>query len=428
MVDVESFEEFRQWVSGKSRQTRSHYKSSLRKFCEFHGMSPRELVAEAREGPDEGSEAPWLEERAADRRLKEWHEHLVEEGDVSRNSAATYWRHIKSFYKEFGVEISADTPKGGRENSRPELDAEDVKRMADAAPSLRDRAMIWVGFQAGMNPAEVCRLDVGDVERQLEGGGCPICIEKTRKKTYRDHETWIHREAAEALRNYLAERERKEGELDPGDPLFVKHSVRKGDRRLTEDIVRKVMREVRDRVGEDIEKVRDRLDQQTNPLAFKFLRRAFGIACDNADVPSKYKDYWLGHAPPYNGAYQGLTKKKQREKYQQLAAEINPSTTRPGADERLLESVEEVVEEKFGEVGAEKVMPEIKNRLEELDSRISKVEEQKKRIEELEEEVKDFREWKKEVKSQDYWGNVLAKKARVMEKTGKLERGEQSKE
>ncbi|KXA91146.1 hypothetical protein AKJ57_02285 [candidate division MSBL1 archaeon SCGC-AAA259A05] len=71
---------------------------------------------------------------------------------------------------------------------------------------------------------------------------------------------------------------------------------------------------------------------------------------------------------------------------------------------------------------------EVKNRLEKLDSRISKVEEQKARIEELEEEVEKFREWKKDMKSQDFWGNVLAEKAREMKRSEKLERGEQSKD
>ncbi|KXA95411.1 hypothetical protein AKJ36_00755 [candidate division MSBL1 archaeon SCGC-AAA259I07] len=424
--EFEEFEEFRQWTRNKSEHTRSGYRSSLRRFCEFHDMNPRELVLEARNHEPEDPETAHLEENPADRRLVEWFQELTggdgEGGEgVSRASAVNYWRHIRSFYENFGVHIKEETPKAGRRNRRSELDVEDVEKMADAAPSLRDRAMIWVGFQGGMNPSEVCGLDVGDVMGGLERGECPVSIEKTRGKTKIDHHTWIHREAIDALKTYLRDRKRKEGELDPGDPLFVKRSVRKGDRRATPTIVRKVMRGIRDSVGEDIEKVSDRLDQQTNPLAFKFLRRAFGIACDNADVPTKYKDYWLGHAPPYNGAYQGLTKKKQREKYRQLAPEINPSPTQPGADERLFESVEEVVEEKFGEVGAERVMPEVKNRLEKLDSRISKVEEQKTRIEELEEEVEEFREWKEEMEKHDKRLDRYGEEFREMKRSGHLE-------
>lgn len=378
-MNVEEFEEYQQWVKGKSDSYKSHCKSQLRNFCEYHEMNPEELIREAH-GEESESDKPWLEENAAEQRLLDWHEHLIKPKGkggrgISRNSARMYWRIIKSFYGKFNIDIAIETPKAGEKNHKPELDAQDVEKIVDSATSLRDRAMILVGFQAGMGPQEICRLDVGQVKPKIDVGKCPIPIEKTRKKSQVRHESWIHRDAIEALKRYLEQREEKEGELDKSEPLFVKERKKKGDRRVTPDIIRKSMRRIKERVGQEISKVADKLDQQTNPLSFKFLRKAFGVACDNAGIPSRYKHYWLGHKARYNGAYSGLTRKKQREMYEKLALDLSISApSREGED--LVSTVERVVEEKYGEVGVEKVMPEIRERIEGLDSRISEIEEE----------------------------------------------------
>ncbi|KXB07698.1 hypothetical protein AKJ51_00285 [candidate division MSBL1 archaeon SCGC-AAA382A20] len=384
---ITDFEEFQQWVKSVSDSTESSYRRTLERFCEYHDTNPRELIREARQGADEGSETPWLEENPADQRLLDWFNHLTENKGVSKNTGATYWRRMKSFYKKFGVEISEKTPKGEEVNQKPELSVEDVKKMADSAPSLRDRAMIWVGFQGGMNPTEIRRLKVGDVLSDIEAGKCPIHIEKVRKKSSIRHKTWIHRDAIEPVKRYIEERKRKEGELDPENPLFVKRSVRRGGREINSTLVRKVMRKIRDRVGGEIDAVSDHLDQQMNPLSFKFLRKAFGVACDNTDeISGEYKNHWLGHSEPYNGAYSGLTIEKQREKYDILA------------EKRLNYSA--VSEERAG-------VEELRGENEELRKMIGS---QQQRVEELEVEVSKMKEL------MEIFGDLLEEKPELKEK------------
>ncbi|KXA91011.1 hypothetical protein AKJ57_02745, partial [candidate division MSBL1 archaeon SCGC-AAA259A05] len=281
-MDVTSFEEFEQWASGKARQTRYHYKSSLQKFCEFHGRNPRELIAEAREGPEEGSEAPWLEENAAEQRLKEFYSHLVTPEDeggrgVSRNSAATYFRHIKSFYSKFGCSVDVETPPADVANERPELKAADVRKLVSAAPGPRDRAIILCAFQGGMGPTEICRLDYGQVEKGLERGDSPLRINKVRKKSKVRHDTWIGRDAIEAVEAYLNERERKEGKIDSEEPLFAKRGKTGEEGRMTPNLIQRVMRGIRDSCGGEIEEVEDKLGKSSqNPLSLRYLRKAFG--------------------------------------------------------------------------------------------------------------------------------------------------------
>lgn len=59
--------------------------------------------------------------------------------------------------------------------------------------------------------------------------------------------------------------------------------------------------------------------------------------------------------------------------YEELASDLSVTTPRREEGE-MISAVERVIEEKYGEVGVENVMPEVRERLEEMDSRISKVE------------------------------------------------------
>lgn len=128
-MDVADFEEFEQWVSGKAQPTKFHYffyKSSLQKFCEFHGKNPRKLIAEVREPSKEDSEEPGLEENVVEQRLKKFYSHLVtskEEGGEgwSRETAVIYFQHIKSFYTKFGSPVNLKTPPSDVANKVAEV-------------------------------------------------------------------------------------------------------------------------------------------------------------------------------------------------------------------------------------------------------------------------------------------------------------------
>ncbi|KXB05427.1 hypothetical protein AKJ49_00820 [candidate division MSBL1 archaeon SCGC-AAA382A03] len=355
MVNVEDFEEFERWIEGKAQGTKYHYKASLEKFCGFHGLNPRKLINEVKNWDPGNSETSHLEEHPAERRLREWHVHLVTpkcpecgervgEGDtkcsgcgssfekadrVSKNTASTYWRHIKAFYKKFGVNITTETPTVPQpKNEKPDYDAADVRKMTDGAKSLRDRAIILTAFQGGMDPTEICQLNYGQVKSAVEEEEEHHFIRKTRKKTGVSHHTPLLRDAIEALKLYVSERG---GEIESDDPLFVK---RNGSR-ITTSNIQFSMRKINERIGDQIAEARS-LNSDINPISLKYLRRAFSIACKLAKVDSGVREYWMGHATDYGGAYSGkqIPKQYQEQELEKVEPFLSITTMREKFEEK----------------------------------------------------------------------------------------------
>lgn len=385
-MDVEKSEEYKQWTNGNSDSTKYHKKKALKMFCELHDMNPSELIKEGRQEPEEGSDKPWLEEKKPDQRLLEYHEHLTGKKDYSKTSAQTYWRWIKSFYGNFGVEITKDTPKAPKkENQQPEYTSTDVKKMTDGCRNPRDRAIILTSFQGGMDPAEICRLNYGHVKQGL-GSDRFLKIHKVREKSQVEHDTWLMKDAIEALETYLGERKKKEGEPADDDPLFVSKFSRNGNsRRMTPNHIQRIVRDLYDRIGNQVEEAQ--VNTKYCPFSLKYLRKAFGVACDNAGVSEKFKDYWMGHRAKFGNAYGGTpSKERQKEELKKLEPYLSITTTK----EETTKNVQE-----------------LKKRNRELEKRIG---EQSKAIEELREEMEKQKELMR------LFGNLLEEKPELKKK------------
>lgn len=364
-MEIKQFEEVERWLDGKSENSTKQYKKTLEKFCEFHELDPKELVLEARNFEPEDPERAHLEENPADKRLKKFYSHLMEK-DVAKTSAQTYWRQIQSFYQNFGVDITVETPKApDRVNGQPEFAAADIKEMVMAARTARNQAIILVAFQAGIDPQEICRLDYRHVKPAVENDQWPYFMEKTRKKTKVRHHAPLLKDGVKALQRYLNQR----SDIDADDPLFVK----KTGERIEPDTIRFIMRKIRDRAIDQIPEAQN-VESEINPLAPKYLRKAFGIACENAGVNRIFKEYWLGHADSqYNGAYSGqITKQKQKEELEKVKPLLTTSTPKEELeekeakqDERLNRLQKKIAEEREKRAALEEKLEKYKEELSE---------------------------------------------------------------
>lgn len=79
-----------------------------------------------------------------------------------------------------------------------------------------DRALLAVFAGAGPRTAEVCALKVADLVRDADG-----CLLRLHGKGAKDRNVPIDAIAVECVDDHLADRERRLGPVDPGDPLFV---------------------------------------------------------------------------------------------------------------------------------------------------------------------------------------------------------------
>lgn len=113
---------------------------------------------------------------------------------------------IRSFYGTYDISIKLKgrqrLPKPKVENERMDLSVADVKLLVDHARSPRDRALILVGFQGGMDVSTLCSLKYLDVARGLELNDHPLKVDIFRKKRSVDYYTFLGRDAVEEIKAF----------------------------------------------------------------------------------------------------------------------------------------------------------------------------------------------------------------------------------
>jgi site-specific recombinase XerC len=120
--------------------------------------------------------------------------------------------------------LGLPAPRAPRRLPRP-LGVDDCQLLADGAlprepASVRDLALVEVLYGAGLRVAELCGLDLGDLD--LARGELRVLGKGSRERVVP-----LPSAARSALQRYLAEERRGAG---PRDPLFVARRRRKGER------------------------------------------------------------------------------------------------------------------------------------------------------------------------------------------------------
>lgn len=122
---------------------------------------------------------------------------------------------------------------------KPAFSDEDVRRIAHACDTAREKALVLLLLDTGVRASELCSLNVGDVD--LDTLAVTVRLGKGRK----DRTTYIGARSARALGRYLGERI----DTTPGAPLFPSESNRNVDGRLTRSGLRRVLMAIGARAG-----------------------------------------------------------------------------------------------------------------------------------------------------------------------------------
>ena len=240
---------------------------------------------------------------------------------------------IMAFYRENGFKITFTKrfsdlfPSGGKpENKKQLLKPEDVRKMVEHAKSLRDKAMILVMYEGGMDDKALCEMNVGDVlEVTLEAMKTEyITVNLYREKIEWDYFTHFGPNAVRALRAYLRERASKHHDLGNDKPLFAKAWTKAGKpKRIRPRNIQEMIRDVAVR-AELLNPAILEKGQQA-PIRPYALRGSFGTLLENDNCPEQFKEFWQGHKIKYMGAYfiptEELSLKTYVEHYKALSIE-----------------------------------------------------------------------------------------------------------
>jgi len=338
--ELAEFKEVEKWLIGKAKETKKVYLIALNTYCKYRGLNPKQLIDEI----EEDRKKPRRERGEVEFKLKEFHEWLLNEKDkmmggwkprkvgkkgLSPKRANMIVNTVRSFYKINGFPVlNLRLPKAPplKKNHKLTLRAEHVKKLVDHSPTIRDKAIILMLFQSGMDISTLISLNYGDVARGLENDECPLAIHVVRKKAGIEYTTFIGRDAIDALKAYLNKRRQKQGEIKYDEPLFVKEREIKGDKRITRNAIDKMLKQVAVLSGVVSKEEMERADM--NPCRPHALRGAFSTIMKLQGVNNEIVEYWMGHAIPYESAYMIPQEEELRRIYaeHEEALSINRAT------------------------------------------------------------------------------------------------------
>ncbi|KXA93484.1 hypothetical protein AKJ66_01955 [candidate division MSBL1 archaeon SCGC-AAA259E22] len=397
-MNLEKYDEFTSWIKGKSDETKRKYRSILRDYCEFTGMNPEELIDEAEED--------WNSSRRSrgkvKDRIKSFQEHLEEQYSMVTVRNKLFW--LKSFYSDNNFpQDDVSIPRASPTNRAMKIRSDEIRKLVDHAPSLRDKTIILMMFQSGMDVSTICSLNYGHVARGLKNDEYPLPIRVKRPKERVNYVTFIAEDGIEALKAYFDHRKNRpvewdeknmpverEGEPNWDDPLFTKE--KKGKGRIRPTLIQKMMRKLAVESGlvsrEEME------NSKMNPCRPHALRKAFSSILEINGINSNIIDGFLGHSVDYDSAYSQQTEEELAKAYLEAEEDLRISEKKgiEEYDEKLDafgKTIEELVQEKKR---LEEEITELKEKYERIEERREESDEIMNRLFQDEE----FREFVKE--------------------------------
>jgi integrase len=200
--------------------TKIIFAGCLRKYCEFRGMTPEELVDEGEADLRRGKKGKVVKQH-----LIEFKAHL-KEGRRGASTVTTHMTAIRLFFNSHDVPL----PKLSNGNIEAvdlshDFDREKVRELVNAC-NPRDRAIFLTMFQSGLAANAIANLRIKDLKEVTEEG---ITILKLRREKNNGHgfTTFLGRDARRAIDEYL--RIRNEGTLLRTRPHVSKDATVKGD-------------------------------------------------------------------------------------------------------------------------------------------------------------------------------------------------------
>ena len=311
-----------------SLQTLEEYCWTLYNFCQFAGKNPEELVA--------------LSKDEVEKLLEEYYYYKREHG-CSVRTANGLISKLATFFRVNGFKGDKDVDVGDltqhwptRLRVKPEYIPmlEEAHKMADAAGSLRNRAIILFLLSTGLRTSSLCALTYGDIKEELEKG-----VENPVVRVYpemRDrvpgackrgnpYHTYASKKAVEALRLYLEERRRKYGEIRDEDPLFASEYNRlprrkRNQRFLTPREIQVIVKEAARRAG-----IKDWMHVTPKCLRKTYEHVLRSERVDGTRLDYKTQEFLMGHVlPGSQDAYYDKTKIEElRAEYAKL--NFNPN-------------------------------------------------------------------------------------------------------
>jgi len=282
----------------RSESTREGVCDTLHRFLLYSGLDPEGVLR--------------LEPSEASQHVQKFIDSLSDRG-LSIRTVNTSLAYLKQFFRVNGFrndrELEVERyhqPSRYRKRGEYVPTADEIWRMANASGSTHYRAMILMLYTSGLRNSTLRALRVRDVQEELEAVDrgeldvVKLTVYPEMKELVPDackgripYYSFISREAAEALLDYLRERESAYGELLPEEPLFISTSTNyPPELRRTSPIKKTTL-------GAAVKRAARRAGiPQWENVYPHCLRKAFESALRNNRLDYKDQEFLMGHILP----------------------------------------------------------------------------------------------------------------------------------
>jgi len=188
-----------------SESTKETYFIYIKRFCNFCGMTPDELIAER--AIDTRNEDIFIRRRHEEK-LKEFIDYFRGEG-YSSNTIATAVGSIKSLYtSNYHPMIEVNIPSGRPVREYKIPTREELIQVIDSAYMPWHGAFMMLTKDCGISLQDMLALKMGDgssvygsIKDQLKKGQVPIHLNITREKTQFKYNTFLGEDSFKLLNN-----------------------------------------------------------------------------------------------------------------------------------------------------------------------------------------------------------------------------------
>jgi len=232
---LQEFQEVKTWLKTISSQSSVIYLNALKKFCEWCGKNPQELILQRdRElKNDDPNDRTGIRDLVLDFR------HHLEHVGLAPKTINSYDGAIRSFFtsvlgKRGMINIRNYRNRGVTQKKDLIPALEELKKMIDAM-SLDEGFRILFLAQTGMRVSDAISLKIGNIKRELDLGNVPLAIRFIPKKDREligERITFLGSDGVEMLKQYLAWREKQEENITEDSPLFVGRTKRQKGKKI----------------------------------------------------------------------------------------------------------------------------------------------------------------------------------------------------
>lgn len=373
--DVVLGEEVEQFLKAKKTpSTQSTYRSGLKRFRKFMGISIVDFINKVDEQRTANKGLPpterrrYFEETINDFIL--WMQELGYANNPIRGSLTA----LQNLFKYYEVPISytfvkMPPPISRKSNGKHKWTIDDIKKFVEGARNYRDKAIIMVMVQSGLAVNEISNLNYGEISKELESGELPLLIDLVRQKNSNSFKTLIGADAVKYLRLYLDTR----GQIEKDDPLFAQHVG--SNERISGETIQWTFREL-------AKKVFGYKEGEMNPFRPHSLRSAFRSRLTGKTDGDLIK-FWMGdNLGPKAGAYLNLPDEEHRDLYSAVEYRLSIETISKEVTKDM-KVAQDVYLTRLTQVEQEN--SSLRSMVETLAERLGNLEGLKERIEELEE-------------------------------------------